>query len=155
MRYSRIEEGDLSSEHSAVVPEDIERDRVNFAPVTDLAKLPKSYLGPYDAVLAANLLCRLPDPRSFLLQLHHLVRPGGIAVLASTYDWKDGRTPRAAWLGGYKSQDGEFVYTLAVLKEILGDDFELVLEEDLPYCVGETRRKFHIGISQVTIWKRK
>ena len=39
-------------------------------------------LGSFDAVLAANLLCRLPDPLAFLLRLggaDALVKPGGRA----------------------------------------------------------------------------
>ena len=46
-------------------------------------------LGPFDAVLASNLLCRLPRPAAFLASLPRLVAPGGIAVLVSPYSWME------------------------------------------------------------------
>jgi hypothetical protein len=52
-------------------------------------------------VLAANLLCRLPDPSRFLARLPTLVAPGGVLVLASPYSWLEAWTQRQAWLGGY------------------------------------------------------
>ena len=41
------------------------------------------------AVLAANLLCRLPDPQRFLARLPSLIKPGGV----SRHAWRPG------WLG--------------------------------------------------------
>ena len=76
-------------------------------------------------------------------------------MIASAYDWKDGRTPRAGWLGGYKGQDGREVYTEAALKEIMGPEFELVAEENLPCCMRQTQRKYQLKVSHATVWKRK
>lgn len=57
--------------------------------------------GRHDAVLAANLLCRLPEPAAFLRACAKLVKPGGVLVLVSPYSWLEAWTPRDKWLGGY------------------------------------------------------
>jgi 2-polyprenyl-3-methyl-5-hydroxy-6-metoxy-1,4-benzoquinol methylase len=44
-------------------------------------------LGEFDAVLAANLLCRLPSPEAFLNRTATLVKPGGVLVMVSPYSW--------------------------------------------------------------------
>ena len=66
----------------------------------DLCRLPKN-LVQFDAVLAANVLERLPDPANFLDQLSTLVKANGIAVLASAFSWSEKCTPKDSWLGGF------------------------------------------------------
>lgn len=58
-------------------------------------------LRPFDAILAANLLCRLPEPMKFLDRAKDLVKPGGVLVLVSPYSWLPGWTPKEKWLGGF------------------------------------------------------
>lgn len=58
------------------------------------------------AVLAANLLCRLPDPSVFLRRLPSLIKPGGVLVLVSPYSWLPAWTDRQHWLGGYRDEVG-------------------------------------------------
>ena len=66
----------------------------------DLCRLPKN-LVQFDAVLAANVLERLPDPANFLHQLSTLVKANGIAVLASAFSWSEKCTAKDSWLGGF------------------------------------------------------
>lgn len=56
------------------------------------------------AVLAANLLCRLPDPSVFLRRLPSLIKPGGVLVLVSPYSWLPAWTDQQRWLGGYRDE---------------------------------------------------
>jgi SAM-dependent methyltransferase len=66
----------------------------------DLCRLPKN-LVQFDAVLAVNVLERLPDPANFLDQLSTLVKANGIAVLASAFSWSEKCTAKDSWLGGF------------------------------------------------------
>jgi len=50
--------------------------------------------GPFDLVVAANLLCRISDPARLLTTLGDLVRPGGGLLLATPASWLDRITPR-------------------------------------------------------------
>ncbi len=66
----------------------------------DLCRLPKN-LVQFDAVLAANVLERMPDPANFLDQLSTLVKANGVAVLASAFSWSEKCTAKDSWLGGF------------------------------------------------------
>jgi putative 4-mercaptohistidine N1-methyltranferase len=85
-------EGDLTVELEANVDPNIDRTRVIFE-VGDACALRKD-LGQFGMVLAANLICRLPDPKLFLHRLNELVLPGGIVVITSPYTWLDDYTPK-------------------------------------------------------------
>ena len=112
LQYTCFREGEVTRKLRGSVHERIDRRRCSFRE-GDACELPKSLLGGggsekdfdvfgrHDAVLAANLLCRLPDPAAFLAQCPKLVRPGGVLVLVSPYSWLEAWTPKDAWLGGY------------------------------------------------------
>ena len=113
--YTAVKESDITERYEGAVADRIDRNRVTFRQ-GDACKLPSSLLGGggsptniaaygrHDAVLAANLLCRLPDPAEFLRACARLVRPGGVLVLVSPYSWLEAWTPRDKWLGGYYDQ---------------------------------------------------
>ena len=72
--------------------------------------LPPSLPGTYDAVLLANVLCRLPDPRAALHLIagrgggkeggrEGVLAPGGLFMLTTPFSWKEGFTPKERWLG--------------------------------------------------------
>jgi len=50
-------------------------------------------------VVALNLLDCVPDPRALLASIARLLRPGGVVVLATPFDWSANATPAAAWPG--------------------------------------------------------
>lgn len=82
----------------ANLPEDSDPTKVTFR-VGDACNLPKN-LAPVDAVLAANLICRLPEPRKFLDRLPALVKRGGVVVLTTPFSWLEAWTRKSLWLGG-------------------------------------------------------
>ncbi|KAL4427428.1 hypothetical protein ABPG77_000717 [Micractinium sp. CCAP 211/92] len=153
MRYSSVEEGELTAERVAAVPEDVDRGRVRFAQ-GDACNLPAD-LGQVDAVLAANLLCRLPDPSVFLRRLPSLIKPGGVLVLVSPYSWLPAWTDRQHWLGGYRDEAGKPVWSADTLTTLLSGDFTLVEQKDVPFVIREHRRKFQWGCSHAMVWRRK
>ena len=58
------------------------------------------------------------------------------------------------WLGGYE-KDGNEVRSFDRLREILGPNFELVEEKDLPFLIRETVRKNQWTVAHATVWKRR
>jgi SAM-dependent methyltransferase len=68
------------------VPSGIDRGRCRFIE-GDACNMLALELGTFDAVMAANLMCRVPDPSKFLRDVHVLVKPGGVFVLVSPYSW--------------------------------------------------------------------
>jgi len=82
----RAVEGAITTPFTAHFPSEIDKSCITFS-VADATKLPPD-LGPYDVVLAANLLCRLPDPEAFLSRASNfcsrLPSPGWRNILPAT-----------------------------------------------------------------------
>jgi ubiquinone/menaquinone biosynthesis C-methylase UbiE len=88
----------MQETREAHIPTDAEPSQVEFR-VGDACNL-ASNLAPVDALLAANLICRLPEPRKFLNALPRIVKPGGIVVLTTPFSWLEAWTKQRSWLGG-------------------------------------------------------
>ena len=148
-RCSVVIEGERTLDLPVRVPEDVDRSRVEFE-VGDATSL-RSDLGTFDVVLAANLICRLPEPRKFLDRLPSLVAPGGQLLLATPFSWLREHTPEEHWLGGKEGGDSSF----KVLRSILDPHFELQLTKDLPFLIREHARKFQYVVSLGSRWRRR
>ena len=155
LSYFLRDEGELGRDVLATVAPELDRRRVRFR-VADACSLPADLVG-FDAVMGANLLCRLPRPRAFLDRLsgpRGLVRPGGLLFLTTPGTWSTTFTPREEWLGGL-SRGGEEVHTFDGLRDVLEAHFELLVHEDIPLLIREHRRKYQFIVSELTVWRRR
>jgi putative 4-mercaptohistidine N1-methyltranferase len=152
LAYERIDEGELATSLVARVPSGIDARRVRFeqGDAMDL----RADLGTFDAILLANLIDRLRDPRRCLARLPALIKPGGQLVISSPYTWLEEFTPREHWLGGFL-REGQPVSTRETLQAILAPDFDLVVVEQLPFLIREHQRKFQWSVAEATIWRRR
>lgn len=141
--YERREEAALSTPLNAKIPAALNGGNVRFFQ-GDAMDLPAD-LGSFERVHAANLLCRLSQPRLLLDRLPDLVRPGGELVLATPCTWLEEFTPPENWPD--KS-------TFDWLYDSLAAHFELVRRADEPFLIRETARKFQWTTSLVTVWQR-
>jgi len=101
----------------------------------------------FDLVHAANLLCRLPDPKILLNRLPQLVKPGGQLLLTTPFTWLEEFTPQSNWLDQGGSDNA--------LKNFLSPEFELEQEKNLPFLIREHRRKFQYTVALGMRWRRK
>jgi putative 4-mercaptohistidine N1-methyltranferase len=161
-KYRARVEADIFDDFVCEIPVTAKPDRVFFAQGDACALPPADQLGAspggrqFDAVLACNLLCRLPDPRSFLRSLPDLVTQGGVAVLVSPYSWLEQWTPKEKWIGGTVDKSGKVTRSFDALRVEMEKDglFELVKEGDMPFLIREHCRKFQWGCSHLTVWRR-
>ena len=155
LRYFRKDEGQLGTMLNAMVDPAIDRERVRFRQA-DACALPAEFMD-FDAVLLANLLCRLPNPKALLERLGGplgLVKPGGLLALFSPYSWLESFTPPKAWLGGF-AQDGMPVTSAATLEAFLkAEGFECLREADVPLTIREHARKYQYIVTHATLWRR-
>lgn len=142
------EEGIRTRSFTAVVPPGADRSRARFSQA-DACELPRD-LGTFHVVLAANLICRLPQPEVFLARVQSLVEPGGQLLLTSPLTWLDEFTPPEHWIGGTPEKP-----SLDALRELLAPAFTLELQTDLPFLIREHARKFQYGIACGTRWRRQ
>ena len=149
--YDYITEGKLRKDAIAKVPDDIDRNGVNFIH-GDACNLPTA-LGGFKLVLLANLIDRLPEPKKCLKFLHHLVEPDGVVMITSPYTWREEFTPESSWLGGFLKNNNP-VKSIQTLQKYLENDFEMLECHDIPFIIREHARKYQWNVSQATIWKR-
>lgn len=147
INYKLNEEGGKVSSRKARRPHNCHPERIIFK-CLDVMELP-IIENHFDLVLAANLLCRLPDPAAFLEQLHHWVAPGRQLVLISPYSWLEAYTPTSHWL----LKEGKS--SLESIQEILKPHFILQDCCELPFLMREHLRKYQWGISQASHWIRQ
>lgn len=146
--FTLAETGTIQSHGIARIP-DVYCSRVHFEQ-GDAHALRRG-LGPVDVLLAANLLCRLADPRAFLGQLPDLLKSGGQLILTTPNTWLQDFTAKKYWLGA-TPDTGE---PLEAIQRELGANFDLVHCEDLPFVIREHRRKYQWSVAQLTRWIRK
>jgi len=125
--------------------------RVKFS-TADACNLP-SFGEPFNLVIAANLICRLPEPVKFLNKLPELVSPEGILLITSPYTWLEEFTPTEHWLGGYE-QNGREVRTRETLSERLKGQFSLLRTCDMPFMIREHARKYQWSVTEASLWRR-
>ena len=144
LAYHRYGEMHQRQALSVTMPAGIVPDRVSYE--TGDAMDLREDLGAFDLVHAANLLCRLPEPRRFLDRLPSLVKPGGHLVIATPATWMEAYTPRENQPTGV---------TLDYLKNHLGAAFELLSAKELPFLIREHQRKLQLSTSQTSVWARR
>jgi putative 4-mercaptohistidine N1-methyltranferase len=143
------EEGNRTVPFTARLPAGVRPRQVEFQVGDAMALHPD--LADFDLVLAANLICRLPDPQVFLGRLPGLVRPGGLLFLTTPFTWLESFTPPEKWLGGQPGGRESFT----ALREQLEPHFILERSGELPFLIRETRRKFQLTWAQGSRWRRR
>jgi putative 4-mercaptohistidine N1-methyltranferase len=150
--FECVEEGELTRRGRAIVPDEINRQRVDFE-LGDGMNL-RDDLGTFDVVLMANLIDRVSNPRRCLQRMPVLVKSGGQLIITSPYTWLEQYTPKENWLGGLE-RDGHEIKTFETLKLILSPAFELSFAKDLPFLIREHARKFQWSVAEASVWIRK
>jgi hypothetical protein len=83
-----------------------------------------------------------------------LVKNGGLLVIASPFAWNTRFTPKEVWLGGVV-EDGKPKWSVDELKETLREDFEHLETTEVPFLIRESKRRYTLIETVVTVWKRK
>jgi len=155
LTYKVIEEGEITTEHRVSI-EETARSRVTFRRA-DACSLPPEFVD-FDAVLIANVLCRISSPMALLGRLsgdRGVVKPGGILVLTTPFTWMEEYTPRDVWLGGRVDEAGKPQYSIDGLRSALDGEFDQLDQIDMPLLIREHRRKYQLIFTVATIWQRK
>ncbi|MGB0415164.1 MAG: putative 4-mercaptohistidine N1-methyltransferase [Coraliomargarita sp.] len=145
-RATRMDEGSATTEIEVKVDPSIDRDRVVFEQGD--AQAIRGDIGQFDAVIACNLICRLPEPMRLLSRLPDLVQAGGQLLITTPFTWLEEYTPSDNWLGD-GAQD-----SFAGLTDALSPAFSLSKRWDMPFLIREHARKFQYSVAQASLWCR-
>ncbi|MEB3285325.1 MAG: 5-histidylcysteine sulfoxide synthase [Candidatus Sericytochromatia bacterium] len=152
LTFTVREEGTVGYDRQIVVPQDIDGTRLGFERAD--AHHPPTSWGTFDAVLMANLIDRLADPRLCLQRLPRLVRPGGIVLITTPFTWLTDYTPEDHWLGGFE-REGGVVRGPDGLRAALEKDFDFLSSQNVPFIIREHSRKFQWSVAFAGLWRRK
>lgn len=126
--------------------------RIEFAK-GDAHKLESKYKD-YDCIIACNLIDRLHSPLLFLDNVDKIMTNNAILILLDPYTWLQDYTDKSKWIGA-KIIDNKPVSTFDALKQILSPKFEFIKEQDVPFVIRETARKYQHTLSHCTVWRKK
>lgn len=144
--YRRYSEAHLDTELRAAMPAGTRPATIRFE--TGDAMDLRSDLGAFDFLHAANLLCRLAEPKRLLDRLPGLVRPGGRLVLTTPATWLVDYTPA-------ENQPPGATTTLDFLRKSLEPHFNCRKVAELPFLMREHGRKFQVSTAQASLWERR
>merc|ERR1711968_58020 len=112
--------------------------------VGDACNLPINELGTFDGIVAANLLCRLPNPAAFLDALPKLLNRGGVAALTTPFSWLEEFTPKNNWIRPEDFQG-----------EMEARGMELVKPtEPIALTIREHTRKYQYIVAEASVWRK-
>eukprot|EP00019_Armaparvus_languidus_P006665 CAMPEP_0168591932 /NCGR_PEP_ID=MMETSP0420-20121227/7416_1 /TAXON_ID=498008 /ORGANISM="Pessonella sp." /LENGTH=867 /DNA_ID=CAMNT_0008627793 /DNA_START=36 /DNA_END=2639 /DNA_ORIENTATION=+ len=150
LSYHLFQEGErYGPTLSATRPADVDAARISFQ-VGDACNLPVQ-LGTFDAVLAANLLCRLPAPMEFLDRLVNLVNKGGVVMFTSPFSWLTEYTPKDRWIG---ARNDSLSSAEALNEAMQQRGFKLLEEGEETLMIREHHRKYQFIIPHVSIFQK-
>ena len=136
VEYRFFDEGRRFRNLTARVPDGVDPSRVSFE-IGDAEDL-SSFLGTFDFVLAANLLCRLKHPLRFLGQIADFLKPGGQLVINSPFSWSEEFTEPEQMIGASTDAGPSSVAVAHALRS----HFVLERQVEMPFLIPEPGRKF-------------
>lgn len=148
LSYKAPLQGRLTIDRTAQLDEKANPENCKFV-VGDALAVDEA-LGTFDAVLAANLIDRVPHPHLLLTNFSRLVNKNGILILLSPYSWWEQAADVSEWVGG---KDG--VRTEDAVKKVLSaNGFAFVSEGDEPFLIRDHERRYQVGFSHRTVWRK-
>jgi len=154
MTYGRMVSGHIREEGRTVqLGADVNTDICRFQQGSALDITAEDYGGKFDAVLAANLLCRLPNPSKFLEGVVQWTSDDAIVVFISPYSWLESYTLSDLWIGGTETT-GQSSEVLPRAMRDLGFEQMPTEDDNVAFLIREHERKFQWGVSHVTVFRK-
>jgi len=108
----------------------------------DACSLPPD-LGRFDAILLANLLCRLPDPAACLDGLKRHSLAGSVIHITTPCSWDADYTP----------PEKQLVPTLERLHGALDSWCDCLETDEMPFVLRDHERRAQYTVAQSTLWR--
>jgi SAM-dependent methyltransferase/uncharacterized protein YbaR (Trm112 family) len=96
---------------------------------------------PFDDAIAGtaasvNVIDCNTSPQQSVAELARVVRPGGLAIISTPYDWSPSATPYENWIGGHSQRGPHEGAAEPLLRDLVAAHFTIVREEtDVPWRV--------------------
>nr|MBP8783769.1 putative 4-mercaptohistidine N1-methyltransferase [Paludibacter sp.] len=155
IRYIVTDECELVHYREIVLNEKVNKagsENIQF--LQDNANNLKALYSGYNLIVLPQLLEELTSPVDFLQKIHERLLPGGLLVIASTYDWDRNRIERTQRPGGFK-RDGEPVSSYEGIKDILSAHFsEFAQAVNMTQIRPLSSRTSEYRTCEVSVWQK-
>jgi len=98
LHYDEPIEGEITTGRVVDLPGRFTPGRAEFIQASVLA--PPFRAGAFAALASCNILDKVPEPLSHLLELSRVGAPGAALVFADPFSWSEDCAPKYRWLGG-------------------------------------------------------
>lgn len=89
--------------------------------------------GGFALVVALNLIDCVRDPAQLLARLAGLLRPSGVAILATPFDWSGHATPVENWVGGHSQRGTDRGSSEERLARLTTRHFDILSEDEVDW----------------------
>jgi len=108
----------------------------------------------YDLVLVQHVLERNYNPKLFLQDIQQRINQDGLLIIVSDYQFDQNIKDKQQWLGG-KKVNGENVFGIDGINQLIEQHFEQVACENLTRVLQQANRSFLVSQPEITIWRKK
>ena len=156
--YVLPREGEIVDTHKINVTADCSKRGIIDFRQADAMSLPAE-LQNFDVVFLNDVIDKVSSPNSILSRLggeRGLVKPGGMLLITSAFQWKETVTPKSLWIGGYIHEEtGTQVKSIDSLIEKLSEDFKHVSSDKIPIIWNESSRDVRGKVYDIIGFVRK
>lgn len=156
IRFMQVDEGEIISYAEASLADHALEQyahKVEFWQ-GDISNLVAKFSG-YDLILSIGGIEEAINPIRFLQDIHTRLNPGGLLIIADSYDYDPQVTLPQNRVGGFR-KDGEPFGSFEGVKELLSHHFEIVDEPlELTRCLRINQRRYDLRLVQVSVWRLK
>ena len=128
LQYCLTSEGELQSVHEAALSSaDLPLSSTQLASIAflqdDADNMKHNSATLYDVLLVNCQLENMSRPTAFLAACHTRLSPGGVLLVACSFQWRDGVSSKEEWLGG-RRENGEAISGTRALTDTLAPHFD-------------------------------
>lgn len=153
VRYTQTIEGELCQYHELKLEDVVPHAQINRILFSqgDGCNL-KEIFQRYDVIFIQHALEKSYDPALLLRNAISRLKPSGLLIILSDYNYQAQHTEKDKWLGGVKV-NGENLFALEALTNRLEPQFALVEQHDLFRVLSGSARNFIVDKCQLTAWR--
>jgi 5-histidylcysteine sulfoxide synthase/putative 4-mercaptohistidine N1-methyltranferase len=155
VRYTKTIEGDICQYHELKLIDAVPNSKSECILFSqgDGCNL-KEIFQNYDVIFVQHALEKSYDPASLLHNAISRLKPAGLLIVLSDYNYQSQYTEQSKWLSGMKV-NGENLFALEALCNRLESKFDLINQHELYRVMDESARNFTVDKCQMTAWRMK
>jgi SAM-dependent methyltransferase/uncharacterized protein YbaR (Trm112 family) len=107
----------------------------------------------FGSCASLNLIDCVPSPYEHLKSVARIVRPGGMVIMSTPYDWSAAATPPGNWLGGHSQRGDNKGSSEPVLRSLLSGGSHPVAIQELELVAESTNEPWTVRLHDRSVMR--